>query len=87
MCAKFCGAWDKNDLNMDLKMSAGPVLCYGGTPKFGPFFQLFSHSQYFWLKVITIIVVFSCIEHFFWAQLWKKYCSNSNIKKDILCSA
>ena len=34
MCAKFGGDWDNNDLNMDLKMSAGPVFCYGGTPKF-----------------------------------------------------
>ena len=40
MCAKFRGAWDKNDLkNMDLRMSAGPVLCCGGTPKFGAFFS------------------------------------------------
>ena len=38
MCVKFCGAWDKNDVNMDLRISAGPILCYGGTPKFGPFF-------------------------------------------------
>ena len=61
MCAKFCGAGDKNDLNMDIRMSAGPVLCYGGTPKFGPFFQLFGHLEYFWLKV-PIIDCFSCIE-------------------------
>ena len=32
MCAKFCGTWDKNDWNMDLRMSAGPNLCYSGTP-------------------------------------------------------
>ena len=61
MCAKFCGAGDKSDLNMDIRMSAGPVLCYGGTPKFGPFFQLFGHFEYFWLEV-PIIVCFSCIK-------------------------
>ena len=61
MCVKFCGAWDENVLNMDLRISAGPVLCYGGTPKFGPFFQLFGHFEYFLLKV-PIIVCFSCIE-------------------------
>ena len=37
MCAKFCGAWDINDWNMDLRMLAGPVLHYDRTPKFGPF--------------------------------------------------
>ena len=61
MCVQFCGASDKNDLNMDLRVSAGPVLCYGGTPKFGPFFQLFGHFEYFWSKD-PIIVCFSCIE-------------------------
>ena len=61
MCAKFGGDWDKNDLNMDLKMSAGPVFCYDGTPKFGPFFQLFGHFEYYWYKV-PVIVCFSCIE-------------------------
>ena len=61
MCAKFCGAWDKNYLDMDLRMSAGPILCYGGTPKFGPFFQLFGHFEYF-RKKVRIIVCLSCIE-------------------------
>ena len=80
MCAKFFGAEDKNDLNMDHRMSPGPVLYYGGTPKIGLFFQLFGHFQYFWLKV-PIIVCFSCIEKLLVDIIVKKKSSISDIKQ------
>ena len=63
MCAKCCGAWDRNDLDMDLRMSAGLVSCYDGTPKFGPFFPIIWS---FWIFLVesTYYCFFFCIEEF-----------------------
>ena len=67
---------------MDLRMSAGPVLRYGGTPKFGPFFPNI-WSFWIFLAESTIIVCFSCVQQLLMGTTVEKFPSSSNIMKDI----
>ena len=71
MCAQFCGAWGKNDVNMDLRMSPCPVLCYGGTPKFEFFFSIMWSFWIFLVKKYLLLFLFSAWRIFYWTQLWK----------------
>ena len=56
MCAKFGGDWDKNDLNMDLKMSAGPFFVTAGHPNLALFSNYLLILNIFGRKYLLLFV-------------------------------
>ena len=64
MLAKFWGAWNKNDLNMELRMSAGPNLLWRDT-QIWLFLQLVGHLNIFGRKYLEQLLLGTNVENVF----------------------